>query len=875
MSDPSSVVPNTHSQSRRISLLSRILPEGPAVFLLLFLVNLCPALATQRADWEHLITPVSFISVLGYVAGWFMARFGVLDSISHIVSVVLGAIVSFWFVLGSASGFEGSLASRAKPVFWHIRDWYFGNNNPQQNDDIVLSLLLGVIVWMLAYLSAWVLFRRGWLMMAILLPGLLLLVNLGYAPEPEDRFTVAFVALCIPLAARYHLFRKQVDWSRFHMAGPRSLGLRFLSIGAVLAILVTSAGWNAPDSVSQETLQPIIGELGKQIESARQNAQDWMDRSDSGLRSGASDNAYSDFEDSFSIGGELNLSDQPEVEVIADTAPYLAAQHYNIYSDNGWSSNVDETFDPNGRNGQTYAPAMFFRAGQQVILPDDISADRRSTTATIVPLTSDDGVLFTIDTYAGASVDSSVKMSWIQLDNVTFDLSDTLAIDKIPPDLINIAAMLQSTSLDGSQGEFGPLSDNDQRNEQLEREREELADRFLEVTWLADENGDISSLTVSGQVPVYEDVESVSLRSPLRSGGYNVEGSVAEAEPDDLRNDSSEYPDWVVQRYLQLPNTITPRTTDLAAEITADAPTAYDKAKAIESYLRSSITYDTTVGSPPGGQDVVDYLLFDNPRGYCEHYATAMTVMLRTQGIPARVAAGYAPGDFDSDRGSYVYLQSNAHAWVEVYFPGYGWIPFEPTVSESEISLGANGENGDANDEETDVEADATDEPTEAPQEEVTTSTPVEDAAGPAIAPIEIDDGDGGGGGKVAVAIATMLAAVVLSAGVGWWLWMRRLRGLPASAGLFARLLRIGRLAGVRPRPSTTPNEYAVSLAERLPVTREYAQRIVHAYELDQYAERGSADGALQAATRAWQKTRTVLIPTMLKRLLPRWRRRR
>jgi hypothetical protein len=127
----------------------------------------------------------------------------------------------------------------------------------------------------------------------------------------------------------------------------------------------------------------------------------------------------------------------------------------------------------------------------------------------------------------------------------------------------------------------------------------------------------------------------------------------------------------------------------------------------------------------------------------------------------------------------------------------------------------------------------------------------------------------------IAMVTGAVVAVVVLSGGIAWWLWMRRLRGLPASAGLFVRLLRIGRLAGVKPKPSTTPNEYAVSLAERLPVTREYAQRIVHAYELDQYAARGSADGAIQAATRAWQKTRAVLIPTMLRQLLPRWRRRR
>ncbi|MEB4953275.1 transglutaminase-like domain-containing protein, partial [Pseudomonas aeruginosa] len=67
--------------------------------------------------------------------------------------------------------------------------------------------------------------------------------------------------------------------------------------------------------------------------------------------------------------------------------------------------------------------------------------------------------------------------------------------------------------------------------------------------------------------------------------------------------------------------------------------------------------------------------------GYCEHYSAAMTVMLRSLGIPARVVVGYSPGQLDPQTGSWLYLQSNAHAWVEAYFPGYGWIPFEPTAN--------------------------------------------------------------------------------------------------------------------------------------------------------------------------------------------------
>lgn len=845
----------------------RLLPEGPTVFILLLLVNLCAAMSVERGGWDHLIIPVSIVAGVAMMAGTIMARAGVLDSISHIVAVLLGATVSFILVLTRVEEFGPSLTSRVRPVFWHVHDWYFGNNNPQQNDDIVLSILLGLIVWMVAYLSAWVLFRRGWLLSALLMPALLLLVNLGYAPSPRSAFVIAFVLLCVPLAARYHLFRKQLAWSRLHIAGPRSLGVRFLSIGAVLAILVTSAGWNAPDSLSQETLQPLLGQLGQQVENARRNANEWLSQAEgrTGSGEGESSNRYSDFQDSFSIGGGLNLTDQPEVFVGSDSSQYLVAQHYNVYSGRGWSSNIEDTFDPNGKDGKRYAPAMSFRAGQRVILSDDASASRGMSLAEITPLSAMNGVMLTIDTYLVANIDSSVRMSWIQLDDAEFEV-DSDDLSAIPPDLAQIVALLQSASLVGPDGSHGPMSEDDRLNEKLEDEQEALSDRFLDVRWQSDADGKVVSVFVTGQIPIYDDVESVYPRQDLPpNASYTVRGSASEATADELRQASTNLPDWVVQRYLQLPNTISARTSDLALDVTADAQTTYDKAKAVETYLRQNIVYDTTVQAPPDDEDVVDYLLFEDPRGYCEHYASAMTVMLRSLGIPARIVSGYAPGDFDPERGGYLYLQSNAHAWVEVFFPGYGWIPFEPTASEAPRTPGQDRPGGESPEQQEIEQA----EPTASLEtDEEVASEPTSDPSDPQMAaPIEqIDSGDNGGATPALFVGAILVSAVAV---VGWWLWMRRLRNLPVSAGLFLRLLRFGRAVGVSRNVSTTPQEYADTLAQRIPVAGDYAQRIVYAYELDQYAERGSEGRVLESARQAWKRARAMVVPTLLRRMIP------
>ncbi|MFN8498108.1 MAG: transglutaminase domain-containing protein [Anaerolineae bacterium] len=133
--------------------------------------------------------------------------------------------------------------------------------------------------------------------------------------------------------------------------------------------------------------------------------------------------------------------------------------------------------------------------------------------------------------------------------------------------------------------------------------------------------------------------------------------------------------------YLALPDTLPTRVRDLALSLTANARTDYDRATAIERYLRT-YRYDLNVSAPPPGRDVVDYFLFDSKAGYCDYTASAMVVLLRAAGVPSRLATGYAGGSFDYRRNAYVITGEQGHAWPEVYFSGIGWVEFEPTPSQ-------------------------------------------------------------------------------------------------------------------------------------------------------------------------------------------------
>jgi len=182
----------------------------------------------------------------------------------------------------------------------------------------------------------------------------------------------------------------------------------------------------------------------------------------------------------------------------------------------------------------------------------------------------------------------------------------------------------------------------------------------------------------AGLAGLYVGTDLIGLRGTLSQ--YTVTSHLIEADEDTLRRTPFTYT-LDITPYLQLPATLPERVRDVAGQITQDAATPYDKAVRLEAYLR---TYSYTLDLPPvpEGRDVVDYFLFDAPGGYCDYYASAMVVMLRAVGVPARLATGYVTGVYDFQRDEYRVVGANAHSWPEVYFEGVGWVEFEPTASQ-------------------------------------------------------------------------------------------------------------------------------------------------------------------------------------------------
>jgi transglutaminase-like putative cysteine protease len=142
----------------------------------------------------------------------------------------------------------------------------------------------------------------------------------------------------------------------------------------------------------------------------------------------------------------------------------------------------------------------------------------------------------------------------------------------------------------------------------------------------------------------------------------------------------------VSDRYLQLPPELPSRVGELARRITAGATSGYERVLAIETWLRANTVYDLDVPRDPPGVDAVDHFLFATRRGFCEQIASSMAVLLRSIGIPTRLVTGYGPGTRNPLTGYLEVRQSDAHAWVEVWYPLVGWVPYDPTFGVPSVS---------------------------------------------------------------------------------------------------------------------------------------------------------------------------------------------
>jgi hypothetical protein len=292
------------------------------------------------------------------------------------------------------------------------------------------------------------------------------------------------------------------------------------------------------------------------------------------------------------------------------------------------------------------------------------------------------------------------------------------------------------------------------------------------------------------------------------------------------------------------------RVISLAKELTKDIETPYKKAKAICDYLRT-LEYTLDIEAPPEGTDAVDYFLFETRKGYCDYFASAMTVLLRASGVPSRMVVGYGPGELMEQYGpgdvmghpygtwqdlQFTFVVRNSHSWSEVFSPEYGWISFEPTPVYTLITRGEFG-------------------------------FPPQDVGGiddSIVEPGGMETGTPWNIRLLGISLGLSLFGVIM------WLGWRRLLGRVLEPRVaYARIGYLAALSGMGPRENLTPQEYSRKLAAAVPEMSTALGQIVYTYVRISYSKHSLNSEDRSNIAKAWPQVRNHLLRYALNSALP------
>lgn len=353
--------------------------------------------------------------------------------------------------------------------------------------------------------------------------------------------------------------------------------------------------------------------------------------------------------------------------------------------------------------------------------------------------------------------------------------------------------------------------------------------------------------------------------SPRTPYGYTVKAMVAVADVTSLRSASTDYPSWLdPYRTLYWGRIATgysvqdDRILQKAEQIvqSAGATNPYDEAKAIEAWFlaKGNFTYTLKPPSAPQGVRPLDYFLFQSHRGYCQDFATAMAVMLRQLGIPARLESGFGLGSYDDRTHRYLVSTTDAHTWVEAYFPGYGWIPFEPTPDNLNF-------------------------PVVRPLTAAAAAAPASSSSGAASRPPnarlgELSQDGGSASGPSLVTVEKQLALVVVTilvlillAGLILLRWLMAPADIPR---IWRRLLFLGDRLGVPRRPGDTPSEVGTRLSSAVPELGPELRTLATLYTRARFRRGGLSGLERIEVRRSWLRVRRRYAGLLLKQLRPR-----
>ena len=869
--------------------------EGWSTFFLTAAIVFISVWSIQRADWADGLGILNVITLAGLLAGLFVSKQRQMPTpVAHLVAFLGGAIIVFFQM---TEYLDDRLGGRGEKLSWLLdrgERWVELIANGESTDDLYLFVLfISGVTFLLAYSTVWFVMRARWIWAALVFPALLLFINLGYSLRVPTGLVVLYLFFSLLLLVRFTLLERETTWRRLRIDYPSSLAWRGMWAATYLAVFILTFGWVFPASAQSGRAYDAWLSVDGPWRSVESQFNEWFAGLRGPGRSGVG--GFASFSDSFDLGGPLRLSDTPVVLVTgASESPYLSAHRYSVYTGRGWESEFTQDEDAEGQQEQL-PPQVELQPGEQVDIGQSTIDTREVNEYTIEVQRPRGGLVYSPEVFLYSDVGVNLVVPW-QTREGQIDLVAETPED-YPRELSRLVELSLSGDFGGQPVEDGtepavngtvtvtpesaaievtptpsPTPEPAREPAEVTRERESLAQRGITTDYTIDTSVRpyaVTSITYSGQFPIFSEVEAVYARDGLEPGQtYQVTGLETTAESADLRTAMLDsLPSEITSRYLQLPGTVTPRTVELAQAVTANAQNPYDKSKAIETYLRQTIAYTEDIEFPPEDRDVVDYVLFDSLKGYCEYYASAFIVMARSQGIPARMVTGFFPAERDADAGGFLYRERNAHAWPEVYLDGFGWVQFEPTAARSEISRepAAPVDAGVGNTSSDPAIGSGLELPFD--EELLNTERALRESGGAGTAVVDQDEPVSRT--EWALRAAFLVLMIVTLALV--YLWLRGMRGLTPASQLYAKAVRGATWGGVRPEAAMTPHEYARAMAREVPGSRAPATYLADLYVRETYGQRPIAQSEMLRARQAWMRLRGLLMKHFFSRLRP-WR---
>ncbi len=666
------------------------LMEGAISALIVLIVSFPVMNSIARARWVDDMPDLRLVGFVALVSAALFSASRLHWTLAVLLSLPIGAVVVFWQVLTvDAVAGQSFFFDRFEDLWFRLDDWFTQAFNAGiTTDNLPFVLFVTGAAWLLVFFGSFAVLRgrHPWLLIITL--GTMLAINVSYLDGKQwDTDFAFFAAGAAMLVMRTNLLTRMEGWRSEGARFPDFISFSFLvaTLIFIIGIMVLSRAVPRPDQ--SETLNDFWDDATSPFG----DLSDEFSRLFSGIdsQSGA---PIHNFSDVFVLQGDINPGDQIVVRVDSPEPGLLRGVSYDRYTTRGWQLS-DTTATPVGE-GEAIA----------VIDSDDLSAPaylERRTVTTRVSVESSPAALFSFGSPTEIDREVSVETTASAIEQLDLSTPDSITAPELRGAVEGIVELSSERTLTEAEAlRFIP-------------------DEFevIAISGSVEDVG-ITSITVESR-PDQPDVVAIRPADRVRAGfTYQVSGTVSSASSEALRAAGQDYPLWVRDRFTQLPadlaNADFVRLQNFAQGITTElgATTPYDAAAAIEAFLatmplldldgnpvlndggevRLLYPFETSIAPVPIGADAVTWFLFENLGddgfpigGYYDYHASAMAVLLRSLGIPARISTGFVltEDNFDVRTRTYIVRGRHAFSWVEVYFPQYGWVDFDPTPLET------------------------------------------------------------------------------------------------------------------------------------------------------------------------------------------------